>query len=275
MRDPFASATADALALIAKWQPLNTLKLDGFAGSARLSADQPGKAATRPWAGLRLRWTSPEEGPAAELRLRNAPLIATPELVAQPVELKEIKGGLDLPVSGPFRARARGQSGVLDAATDVNHRSGYQFGPVYRWQAAQEVGVFYSELGYAHPTAAGYFAPRRVQVIELGTYLEYEGLSPLAFALDAGAGQQRVARQGEAAGDWIGAFRLWGLVSWMLKPAMSLELELEHYDSPVAGSGIAPTANWRFSSATLSLRFGVRPQSARSFMAERADRELR
>ena len=276
VKDPSSSGTVDAVALIAKWQPLNTLKLDGFAGGARLSPDRPGqKAVNRPWAGLRLRWTSPEEGPAAELRLRQAPLIATPGLVAQPVELAEIKAGLDLPLSGPFRARARGQRGRLEAATDVNYRTGYQFGPVYRWRPAQEIGVFYSELGYAYPTAAGYFAPQRVQMVELGTYLEYEGLSPLTFALDAGAGQQRVAKQGEAPGDWIGASRLWALVSWTLKPGVRLELELEHYDSPVAGNAVTPTASWSSRSAILSLRFGVRPESARSFLAERADRQLR
>jgi len=276
VKDPFGSGTVDAVALIAKWQPFNTLKLDGFAGGARLTPDQQGqKAANRPWAGLRLRWTSPEEGPAAELRLRQAPLIATPGLVAQPVELAEVKAGLDLPLSGPFRVRARGQSSVLDSATDVNHRSGYQFGPVYRWRPAQEVGVFYSELGYEHATAAGYFAPQRVQVVELGTYLEYEGLSPLTFALDAGAGHQRVAKQGEDIRGWTATYRLWALVSWALKPGMSLELELEHYDSPIAGNAVAPTANWSYHAATLSLRFGVRPQSARSFLAERADRQLR
>ena len=261
--DPLSSGTADALALIAKWQPLSALKLDGFAG----------KAVNRPLAGLRVRWTSPEEGPAAELRLRKAPLIATPGLVAQPVELAEIKAGVDLPVTGPFRVRARGQDGVLDSATDVNRRSGYQFGPVYRWRPAQEVGAFYSELGYEHATAAGYFAPRRVQVVELGTYLEYEGLSPLTFALDAGAGRQRVQKQGEDTRDWIATYRLWALLSWALKPGMGLELELEHYDSPVAGNAVAPTANWSYNAATLSLRFGVRPQSARSFLAER--RQLR
>ena len=268
--DPFTSGTADALALIAKWQPRSSLKLDGFAGSARLGSDQPGqKAVNRPWAGLRLRWTSPEEGPAAELRLKKAPLIATPGLVAQPVELAEIKAGVDLPVTGPFRLRARGQSGTLDSATDVNHRSGYQLGPVYRWRPAAEVGVFYSELGYDHATAAGYFAPKRAQTVELGTYIEYEGLSPLIFALDAGAGQQRVEKQGENIRDWIATYRLWGLVSWSLKPGMSVDLEVEHYDSPVAGNAVAPTANWSYNAAILSLRFGVRPQSARSYLAER------
>ena len=66
--------------------------------------------------------------------MRKAPLIATPALVAQPVELTEIKTGLDLPLSGPFRVRARGRSGRLEAVTDLNHRSGYQVGPVYRWR---------------------------------------------------------------------------------------------------------------------------------------------
>ncbi len=207
-----------------------------------------------------------------ELRFAQNPLIATPGLVAQPVELEEIKASLDLPWSGPFRARARAQSGVLSAATDANHRSGYQFGPVYRWQPSAEVGVFYNELGYEHATAAGYFAPRRAQTIELGTYIEYEGLAPFTFALDAGAGRQRVEKQGEAIRGWIATSRLWGLISWALKPGVSLDLEVERYDSPVAGDAVTPTSDWRFNSAMLSLRFGVRPQTARSFLAERAGR---
>jgi cytochrome c-type biogenesis protein CcmH/NrfG len=271
--DPFTSGTVDALALFAKWQPLNMLKLDGLAGVARLATDQASQR--RPLGGLRLRWNKSAEGPAVELRATRNPLIATPALVAQPVELAEIKAVFDLPLPGRFRARARGQSGVLDSATDVNHRSGYQFGPVYRWRPAAELGVFYNELGYEHATTAGYFAPRRAQTIELGTYIEYEGLAPFTFALDAGAGRQRVEKQGEAIRDWIATYRLWSLVSWTLKPGVSLELELEHYDSPVAGNAVAPTSDWRFNSAMLSLRFGVRPQTARSFLAERADRRLR
>jgi len=161
---------------------------------------------------------------------------------------------------------------VLDSATDVNHRSGYQFGPVYRWRPAQEVGVFYSELGYDHATAAGYFAPRHAQTIELGTYIEYEGWEPLTFAVDAGAGQQRVQKFGEDVREWIATYRLWGMLSYVLKPGVSLELEVEHYDSPVAGNAVAPTANWRYNAALLSLRFGVRPQSTRSFLTERAGR---
>jgi len=271
--DPLASGTADSIALIAKWRPLAAFRLDGLAGVTRLDAKQPDLEATsHPLRRLRLDWRRPEDGPALELRLAQNPLIATPGLVAQPVELSELKGRIELPLGGPFRAHARGQRGRLEAATDVNRRSGYQVGPAYRWRPAAELGVSYGELSYEHATTAGYFAPRRVQTVELGTYIEYERLWPVSFALDAGAGSQRVERQGQAAGGWIGTVRLWTLVSWTLKPGVRLELELEHYDSPVAGDAATATSDWSFSSATLLLRFGVRSRSARSFLAERAGR---
>jgi Flp pilus assembly protein TadD len=266
--DPLSAGAVDSLALFAKWQPLSQLKLDALGGAARLVADQTSH--TRPLAALRLRWNRPADGPAVELRATRNPLLATPGLVAQPVELAEIKAGLDLPLSGPIRARARGQSGVLDSTIDVNRRAGYQIGPVYRWRPAAEVGIFYSQLGYDHATTAGYFAPERAETIELGTYIEYEGWYPVTFAVDAGAGMQRVQKFGEDVREWIATYRLWGMASYALKPGVSLDLEVEHYDSPIAGNAVAPTANWRYNAALLSLRFGVRPQSTRSFLSERA-----
>jgi tetratricopeptide (TPR) repeat protein len=266
--DPFAAGSVDSLALFAKWQPLSQLRLDALGGVARLTANPANQ--DRALAGLRLRWNRPAEGPAVELRATQNPLLATPGLVALPVELKEVKGGFDLPVEGPFRARARGQAGVLDSAIDVNHRSGYQIGPVYRWRPAAEVGVFYSRLGYEHATTAGYFAPELAETIELGTYIEYEGWAPVTFAVDAGAGQQRVQKFGESVRNWIATYRLWGMVSYAVKPGVSVDLEVEHYDSPIAGNAVAPTANWRYNAALLSLRFGVRPQTTRSFLSERS-----
>ena len=65
------------------------------------------------------------------------------------------------------------------------------------------------------------------------------------------------------------------MVSWSLKPGVSLDLEVEHYDSPIAGNAVAPTANWTYNAAMLSLRFGVRPQSSRSFLTERASTPAR
>lgn len=266
--DPFSSGTVDSLALFAKWQPLSQLRLDALAGAAQLYTAQT--SVYRPLGGLRLRWNRPADGPALEIRGTQAPLIATPGLVAQPVELKEVKAGLDLPIAGPFRARARGQAGVLDSAIDVNHRDGYQVGPVYRWRPGAEAGVLYSRLAYEHPTTAGYFAPQVAETIELGTYIEYDDLWPLTFAVDAGAGQQRVQKFGEDIRNWIATYRLYGLVSYEFKPGVSLDLEVEHYDSPIAGNAVAPVANWRYNAALLSLRIGVRPQTTRSFLSERA-----
>ena len=266
--DPLSSGTMDSLAAFAKWQPLSQLRLDALAGAAQLYTAQTN--VYRPLGGLRLRWNRPAEGPAVEIRATQNPLLATPGLIAQPVELKEIKAGLDLPLQGPIRARARGQAGVLDSPIDVNHRSGYQVGPVYRWRPAAEVGVFYSRLGYEHATTAGYFAPELAETIEIGTYIEYYDLWPFTFAVDAGAGQQRVQKFGEDVRNWIATYRLWGMVSYALKPGVSLDLEVEHYDSPIAGNAVAPTANWRYNAALLSVRFGVRPQTTRSFLTERA-----
>jgi tetratricopeptide (TPR) repeat protein len=266
--DPFSSGTMDSLALFAKWQPLSQIRLDALAGTSHLYTAQTD--VHRPLGGLRLRWNRPAEGPAVEIRATQAPLLATPGLVAQPVELKEVKAGLDLPVEGPIRARVRGQDGVLDSPIDVNRRKGYQVGPVYRWRPAAEVGIFYSRLAYDHATTAGYFAPELAETIELGTYIEYDGLWPLTFAIDAGAGQQRVQKFGEDIRNWIATYRLYGLASYELKPGMSVDLEVEHYDSPIAGNAVAPVANWRYNAALLSLRIGVRPQTTRSFLSERA-----
>lgn len=268
--DPTSSGTADEYALIARWQPLSLFRLDGLVGIARLDAGLPGQTATsHPLRRLRLLWRKPAEGPALDLRLTQSPLVATPGLVARPVDLTEVKGSFELPLAGSLLARARGQSGQLESTTDVNRRSAYQLGTVYRWRPAAEVGLSYGELGYDHPTSAGYFAPRHVQTVELGAYIEYERLWPLTFALDAGAGQQCVTKQEEATCGWIGTFRLWALISWALKPGVHLDLELDHEDSPVAGDAATPSSEWKSNSAILSLRFGVRSRSARSLPAER------
>src|SRR5262249_48230672 len=271
--DPFSSGTMDSLALFAKWQPLSQLRLDALGGISRLYTAQTD--AHRPLGALRMRWNRPAEGPAVEIRATQAPLLATPGLVAQPVELAEIKAGFDLPIEGPIRARVRGQSGVFDSPIDVNRRKGYQVGPVYRWRPAAEVGVFYSRLAYDHATTAGYFAPELAETIELGTYYEYDGLWPFTFSIDAGAGQQRVQKFGEDIRDWIATYRLYGLASYEVKPGVSVDLELEHYDSPIAGNAVAPVANWRYNAALLSLRIGVRPQTTRSFLTERAPAGMR
>jgi len=271
--DPFTSGTAAELAFIGRWQPRSLLGLDGVVGMTRLQANAAGQDATNhPLVRLRMRWSSPDAGPAMEVRFTENPLIATPGLVAQPVELTEVKAIVEAPLSGLLRARVGALSGRLDSDTDVNHRSGYQFGPFYRWQPAAVFGVFYSELEYAQATTAGYFAPQRVQTIELGTSIEYEPQWPVMFALDAGIGQQRVAQQGQEIGDWTRVLRFWGLMSWTIKPDMRLNLELEHSDSLVAGTAVTPTSSWSSNSVILSLRFGIRSQSARSFLTERNSR---
>jgi hypothetical protein len=114
------------------------------------------------------------------------------------------------------------------------------------------------------------------------------------FALDAGAGAQRVVKHaalaaapitpvaprlpnargrgnqgrgqpqapmtlaGEEAGArWAPAFRAWGLVGMSLRPGRFLAVEFETYDSQVADAVIA-SEQWRYASVTVSFRVAVR-----------------
>jgi tetratricopeptide (TPR) repeat protein len=273
--DLTATGTADEFALFAKWQPRSFVSLEGLAGVAQLQAPITAagqNTSSHPLARLRFRWNSPANGPGMELRYVENPLVATPGLLAQPVELSEFKGAIEAPWFDAWRVRARGQSGLLKSATDTNNRTGYAFGPLYRLLPSAEIGVSYNELGYAHDAAAGYFAPQRVQTVELGTYIEYERLWPVVFTFDAGIGQQRFAKQGEAIGRWNPTYRLWAQISWTITPGVRLDLELEHSDSPLSGTAVAPASDWNSNSAILSLRFGVFPKRAQSFLDEHAPR---
>ncbi len=270
VESPFASATADELALTARWQPRRTIDIDALGGIARLDAGALAADTTEhTLVRLRARWRSPTAGPQAELRVSRYPLAATPGLIAQPVELDEQKLTVEFPLSGPYRLRLHGHRADLESALDVNERSGSQLALVYRWKPAVEFHTTLSQLEYDNPTSAGYFAPRRVEAIEVGTYFEYWDLWPFSIAVDAGAGLQRVGRFGQPLSDESGTFRLWTLLSWALKPGMNLDLEIEHEDSDISATAVSPSSDWRYTSVTLSLRFGIGARPARSYLAER------
>jgi tetratricopeptide (TPR) repeat protein len=272
VENPSASAAADELALSVNWWPRHTFRLDALAGVSRLDGEVPDQNSTdHSLLRLNARWRSPSDGFQAALKVTRYPLTSTPGLVAEPVEFEEYKATFEFPISGPYRFRVQGKEAELESNIDLNERSGYQLGLVYRWRPAVEFNTTFSQLRFDAPTLAGYFAPRRVETIEIGTYFEYWGLWPFSLAVDAGLGLQRVARHGEPFSDASGTFRLWTILSWALKPGVNLNLEIEHEDSEISATALSPTANWEYTSVVLSLRFGVRPRSARSFMANRAD----
>ena len=105
---------------------------------------------------------------------------------------------------------------------------------------------------------AGYFAPRLVQVLEAGSYMELETAGSILIALDLGVGAQRVAAHAARLGSWRRALRLYSLISATLQPGHELRLELEGYDAALAPeAGAGTTAGWRYGSAALSLRWAL------------------
>ncbi|HET9984167.1 MAG TPA: tetratricopeptide repeat protein [Longimicrobiales bacterium] len=250
------SASADEAVLSAGWRPRAALALDGSVGGVRTAASDG--ATVTPVATLRARWRSPGSGPAAELRATRAPVTATPELLATPVLLDEARGSFDFALAGPVRLRSMGRIGALTGAGDTNRRAGAGGALVLRAGPTLELSGAYQRFGYDHDPGTGYFAPRRIESMEIGAYGEYYGAWPLAIAADVGGGAARITSQAGATGAWRRALRLWSQLSWDLGRARELRLELDGYDT-LAGEIVgASTGGWRYGSAALGVRWPLR-----------------
>ncbi|MDH3451820.1 MAG: tetratricopeptide repeat protein [Gammaproteobacteria bacterium] len=272
--DPRAEGTADEFGLTGEWQPLRVWRLDTLAGFARTRAEDTAQD-TDLVLGLRARFRAPHDGPAGELRFDRNPLIATPALLADPVQLAEVRGMLDMPLYGRTRARLRARYAELHSGLGDNRRVSYDSGLVYRLQPTVELSVNYHELAYEELTEAGYSAPQEVQSVELGTYMELYGFYPVTIALDLGVGRQRIDEFSEPVGAWGDALRLWAQVSWDVRPGTRLDLELDSTDTHDPDAVSSTDANWRYSSIMLSLRVGLGARSPRSFVDERSWLERR
>ncbi|HEX6559411.1 MAG TPA: hypothetical protein VF021_08105, partial [Longimicrobiales bacterium] len=134
-----------------------------------------------------------------------------------------------------------------------NRRLGAGGSLVARMGAAAELSAGYFRLSYAAPARAGYFAPRMVQMVEVGMYAEVYKFEPVTISLDLGAGAQRSAAHGDVPGNWTPAFRGWGLVAVPVGRALEATLEADAYKSQL--STVATTSSWSSRSAALGLRW--------------------
>jgi tetratricopeptide (TPR) repeat protein len=261
VEDDLSSALAQEFGLTADWQPHRKFRLNSLAGIAR-TRDSAAGAARRTTGvfDLRARWSSSADGLSGEARGVRLPILATPRLAAQPVVLEEVRARVDAPVYGPLRFRVLGRTGAVDAKEERNTRTGYGGGVVFRLSPSIEWSTLYQRLSYARPSAAGYFAPRMVETVETGIYLEREmETAPLSLAFDAGGGGQRAAQHGLAAGPWGRTYHLWGLVGWNIRRNLLLGVELEASESLLALNAFTSSNSWRYVSAMLSLRWAVLP----------------
>ena len=253
-RDRVASdgvtAGIDRAALRAAWRPVRHFDLTARTGATRL--DNAGGATVAPTGELRLRWR-----PAIDLRLRRDVVAASPLLVANRVVRTEGRATVLAPLAGGFKLRGIGGTAALSSTVDVNHRNSLGGAVVLAVAPAGEVSALFNEVRFSHQSAVGYFTPRVVQTVEAGTYLEHETAGAALFVLDCGVGVRRMAAWAAPLGPWGRALRLYALIAVPIAPGRELRLELEGEDSAVA-TEVATAAAWRYGSALLSVRWGVR-----------------
>jgi Flp pilus assembly protein TadD len=246
------------LTLGAAWRPGAAWQVQASGGASRLDAALGRSATILPTGQLRARWRVPGAGPIVDLRARRDVLDATPLLAANRVLRTELGATVELPIARVFKLRGIGRTVALSDSAEVNHRTTLAGMLAVHVTPSVEVSAQFHTIRFAHPTTAGYFAPRLVQVAQAGSYLEFETARGILLVFDIGAGVQRVAEQGAAIGPWGRALRLYSLIVVPLAVGRDLRLEFDGEQSAFANEVATPGgAQWRYVSATMSLRWAL------------------
>jgi len=129
-------------------------------------------------------------------------LDASPRLVTNRVTRSEFRGTLEVPLARVVKLRGIARAASLSDPTETNHRMA--LGGVVAFAAAPsvELSARFHEIRYDHPDTVGYFAPRLAQIVQAGSYLEFETPQGALFSFDVGAGVQRVANFSAGLGPW-------------------------------------------------------------------------
>ena len=256
IRDGITTIGLDELTLRAASQPGGRLQIDAEGGATRIDAMGGASAMVTPTGQVRARWRDPLGGPAVDLRARRNVIDASPLLVTNRVVRTEIGAILELPVAQRLKLRGIGRTAALSSSFDLNHRTTFAGVAAVAVTPTLELSGQVHEIRYSRSSSAGYFAPRLIQIAQVGSYFELETARSIVFALDLGVGVQRVAQQGAALGPWRRALQLYSLVAVPLAPGRELRFEVEGDDSGVASES-ATTAQWRYVSMQLSLRLAL------------------
>jgi len=256
IRDGVTTIGLDELTLRAASRPGGRLQIDAEGGATRIDGVSGASATITPTGQVRARWRDPLGGPAVDLRARRNVIDASPLLVTNRVVRTEIGAIIELPVARQLKLRGIGRTAALSSSFDVNHRTTFAGVAAVAVTPSVEVSSQFHEIRFSRPSSAGYFAPRLIQIAQLGSYIEVETARSIVVAFDLGAGVQRVAQQGAAVGPWRRALRLYSLVAVPLATGRELRLELDGDDSGVATES-ATTAQWRYVSIQLSLRVAL------------------
>ena len=250
-----AGSTEGGLRLTGRPHP--DFSLAASAGWARLTPPS-GPAWATPAFELRLRFRPKAPRPSVELRLARAPLAYSPLLVANRAMRNEARIGLEIP-AGPVRLRGMGRLGFVETGVETsNLRSQFDLALAFPAAPGLEISVQAHRIGFSRISAAGYFAPRRVETLEGGLYATIEGSGPVSAELDLGAGMQRLAKQDEEPGAWKPALRGWAWIAVDLAAVLQLRIEGEAYSSPYAPLGVSTAPDWKYYAFNAGFLFRIR-----------------
>ena len=178
-------------------------------------------------------WREAEGRARIDLRGGHVRVDASPLLLRNRVTRSEAGGDGQLRLVGPIALRAMARSARIESRDgDRNTRHIIGGGLAAAVPVVGEIAAGFKRMTYAHPSDAGYFAPRLAETAEVGAYREVELDNGLTLALDLGAGSQRVTEWSAPAGSWSPAFRGWASIGIPLAPGRELRIEGEAYQCP-------------------------------------------
>jgi len=243
--------------LRATWRPRAVLQVEASGGVTALDAIA-GESASSTFTGqLRARWRPLPLGPSLDLRLQRNVLDASPQLVTNRVTRSEVRGTLEVPLARVVKLRGIARAASLSDPTETNHRMA--LGGVVAFAAAPsvELSARFHEIRYDHPDTVGYFAPRLAQIVQAGSYLEFETPQGALFSFDIGAGVQRVANFSAGLGPWQRALSLYSSIVLPLAPGCDLKIDLGLEDYAAGNEAATSAGSWRYVSAATSLQWAL------------------
>jgi Flp pilus assembly protein TadD len=235
-------------------RPRSTWRIEAATGSARLDP-RDGTTPARPWLGaLRARWRAAQGSPALEVRAERIPLAATPPLLAHHAMRNEGRVGFEWPMRA-LRLRGTLRGATIESANGHNGYTAAEGTVALAVRPTMTPWAQYRVSGYRDPTEDGYFAPRRSENVEVGSYFEVGDGAPWLFTLDLGTGLQRHAPHGRPLGPWGPALHSYGYLSYALHRGCELRLEAETGNS--SGFMTSASEGWRYGSLSLGLRWAL------------------
>jgi tetratricopeptide (TPR) repeat protein len=204
------------------------------------------------------KWRQPGGRASVELQGSRILLDVTPALVSNRVVRTEGAARIDLPLISRLSLRGGGRLSSYDSQDDTNTRTSALGGLIIAVTPALEIGGVYQRIAFDHESFAGYFTPRMAHLAEAATYMEIESASGVVLAVDAGAGAARFQLFGQPQGNWEPAYRLMSSLHIPVRASTAIRLELDTYDSRIAGDAATAGASWRFISLAAALRVGLR-----------------